>query len=272
MRTTYVSSLGSLLVVVVVVVVAMLRYDIAAAQPPAFLINAYPKREVDPEAVARGGALYEEYACSFCHGPDTRGAAGGPSLLRSQLVQRDEAGETIGEVIRNGRPGTTMAAFPLTSAQISDIAEFLHSFELSSRDPARMRPETIVTGNPRAGRRYFDRHCSSCHSVEGDLAGIGSRYADPRELQQTWLMPSDAPPVRATITTAAGERVAGTLARIDEFIISLTLDDETTRTFQRAGDEPKVDLDDPLAGHKALLPRYEDSDIHDVTAYLVTIE
>ena len=43
-------------------------------------------------------------------------------------------------------------------------------------------------------------------------------------------------------------------------------------TLSTAGDEPKVDLDDPLAGHKALLPRYEDSDIHDVTAYLVTIE
>jgi len=260
-----------LLLLVIVTAAAVLEHEGAAAQP-AFLLEAYPQREVDPAAVERGRALYAEYGCAFCHGQDTRGAAGGPSLLRSQLVQRDQAGETISDVVRNGRAGTTMTAFPLDPSQIRDIAEFLHSFELSSRDPARMRPETIVTGNARAGRRYFERNCASCHSTEGDLDGVASRYSDSRTLQQSWLMPPEAPPIRATVTTADGTRTSGRLARLDEFTISLTLDDETTRTFRRCGGAPGIDLDDPLAGHKALLPRYRDSDIHDVTAYLVTLE
>jgi len=234
---------------------------------PSFIADAYRPRETDPEAVARGSALFQEYACNFCHGSDIRGAAGGPSLLRSQLVQRDQAGELIGEVIRNGVSGTTMTSFALNRDQIRDIAEFLHSFPLSSRDPARVRPESIVTGDPIAGRRYFDSRCRSCHSVTGDLAGIASRAEDPRDLQQTWLMPDDAPPVIVTVGS-----VSGSLVRIDEFNVTLETDEGTTRTFARNGNTPQVSLDDPLQPHRDLLPDYTDRDIHNVTAYLVTID
>jgi mono/diheme cytochrome c family protein len=239
---------------------------------PAFLQGAYKERVTNPEAVARGKALYDAYGCAFCHGPDTRGGNQGPSLLRSQLVQRDQAGETIGPVIRNGVPNTTMVGFALEPEQIADIAEFLHSFVLDSRDPARQRPASIVTGNPRAGRRYFDAHCAECHSVSEDLRGIAARYPDPVELQTSWLMPRNAPPTRVRVMAPDGEVTEGRLARIDEFVVSVALDDGTQRSFARAGAVPQVEIQDPLAAHKALLPRYSDPDIHDVTAYLVTIE
>ena len=35
---------------------------------------------------------------------------------------------------------------------------------------------------------------------------------------------------------------------------------------------PKVEIRDPLQGHKDLLKVYTDKDIHDVTAYLVTLK
>jgi mono/diheme cytochrome c family protein len=239
---------------------------------PAFLQGAYPARETDPAAVERGKALYDAYGCAFCHGPDTRGGNQGPSLLRSQLVQRDQVGETIGPVIRNGVPNTTMVGFALEPAQITDIAQFLHSFALDSRDPARQRPESIVTGNARAGRRYFDAHCAECHSVSEDLRGLAARYPDAIELQTTWLMPRNAPPTRVRVTLPDGEVTEGRLARIDEFVVSLALDDGTQRSFARLGSVPQVEIQDPLAAHKALLPVYTDQGIHNVTAYLVTIE
>jgi mono/diheme cytochrome c family protein len=238
---------------------------------PSFIADAYRPRETNPAAVARGWALFQEYACNFCHGADIRGAAGGPSLLRSQLVQRDQNGELIGDVIRNGVPGTTMAAFALNADQIRDIAEFLHSFPLSSRDPARVRPESIVTGDAQAGRRYFTRSCSGCHSVTGDLAGIASRITDPRELQQTWLMPDNAPPVLVNVASADAV-ISGALVRIDEFSVTLELPSGMHRTFRRDGVTPAVTLEDPLQAHRDLLPQYADRDIHNVTAYLVTIE
>ncbi len=244
----------------------------AATPPlPAFIAEAYRPRETDPAAVARGRELFTVSGCAFCHGSDARGGSGGPSLLRSQLVQRDQAGETIAAVVTNGVPNTAMVGFPLQPDQIRDIAEFLHSFKLDSRDPARNRPETIVTGKPRAGRRYFAAHCADCHSAEGDLRGLAGKYPVPRTLQQTWLMPRSKAPTTARVSQASGV-VEGELERIDEFIVSLRLADGSVRTFIRNGAEPRVEIFDPLAGHKALLPVYTDPDIHNVTAYLLELQ
>ena len=38
------------------------------------------------------------------------------------------------------------------------------------------------------------------------------------------------------------------------------------------GDHPVVDVRDPLEPHIKLLPTYTDRDIHNVTAYLVTLK
>jgi hypothetical protein len=178
----------------------------------------------------------------------------------------------LGELITQGVPGTTMAAFALEAAEVADLAEFLHSFQVSGRDPARERPGSIVIGNAAAGKQFFAGRCAGCHAAEGDLRGVATRFADPRALQQQWLMPRRAPPVVVVVTMPDGAAVAGTLARIDEFIVSLSLPDGTSRTYARDGNTPRVELRDPLAAHKALLPVYTDKDIHDMTAYLATLE
>jgi cytochrome c oxidase cbb3-type subunit 3 len=74
-----------------------------------------------------------------------------------------------------------------------------------------------------------------------------------------------------TVTMATGEKVEGTLARIDEFNVTLVRDG-LQRTFRRDGDVPKVEVHDPLEPHRKLLLVYTDKDIHDVTAYLVTLK
>ena len=65
---------------------------------------------------------------------------------------------------------------------------------------------------------------------------------------------------------------AGRLVRIDDFIVILTMADGTQRSFARNGDVPKVEISDPREGHAKLLPTYTDKDMHDVTAYLVTLK
>src|SRR5262249_49414976 len=65
-------------------------------------IGAYPVRAPgDPAAIERGRATFSTN-CAFCHGADARGAAGGPSLLRSSVVLDDQNGELIGPVVQNG--------------------------------------------------------------------------------------------------------------------------------------------------------------------------
>jgi cytochrome c oxidase cbb3-type subunit 3 len=256
------------------------------AQPPAGRGGgggAYPPRVVDPAMAERGRTMYN-VNCAFCHGQDTRGGDSGPSLLRSQLVQDDQNGEIIAPTIRSGRP-PLMPPFALTDAQIADIAAHLHSFRINSRDPARVRPENILTGDAKAGETYFSAKCGSCHSPTRDLKGIASRFADPRALQQWWLIPGGGgrgrgaepgagavSPTTVTITLSSGQKYEGRLVRIDEFLVSVVEADGTTRSFRRSGDMPNVVVHDPLQPHKALLRTYTDKDIHDVTAYLVTLK
>jgi cytochrome c oxidase cbb3-type subunit 3 len=258
--------------------VAALNPAARAQAPP-----AYPDRpEVDPAIVARGKSLYGTH-CAFCHGVDVRGGdGGGPNLLRSQLVLSDQKGELIGEVVRNGRPGTPMAAMPLTPAQISDIADFIHSIHVGGYDVSRDVPKTIVVGDARAGEGVFKARCSSCHSPTGDLQGFATRFPDALRMQNMWLMPSAPsgrgappsriPPTTVTVTLPSGQRVEGRLIRIDDFVVSLVAADGQPRSFGRNGDEPRVEIHDPLKPHRELLAKYSDTDIHDITAYLVTLK
>jgi mono/diheme cytochrome c family protein len=231
--------------------------------------------------VERGRALYSVH-CALCHGADARGAAG-PSLLRSEVVLKDQQGELMAPVVRQGRADRGMPAFPqLTPAEVSDLAAFVHSFPVGSRDPARMRPSTIVVGDARSGVAVFAKRCGACHSATGDLARFGARFPDARQLQQWWLMPAagrSSPgggpvlrPVTVTVTFPSGERVEGRLRRIDDFIVSLFLPDGAERTIARDGETPRVEIHDPLKPHRDLLPVYTDKEIHDLTAYLVTLQ
>jgi len=241
----------------------------------------YPNRPPgDPAAVERGKALYG-VNCQFCHGADTRGGDSGPSLLRSGIVLDDQHGELIAPVVRAGRQG--MPKFTLTDDQVSDIAAFVHTFRAAGYDESRVKPPSIVVGDAKAGETFFSTKCASCHSAAGDLQGIAGKITDPRLLQQTWLLPGSGggrggpPPVQVkpttvTVTLASGEKIEVKGDRIDDFVVRLTTADGTHRSFNTNGDTPKVEIHDPLQPHKDLLRVYSDSDIHNVTAYLVTLK
>jgi len=241
----------------------------------------YPVRPAgDPAAIDRGKALYG-VNCQFCHGADTRGGDGGPSLLRSSIVLADDHGELIAPVVRSGRTG--MPKFTMTDDQISDIAAFVHTFRAAGYDESRVKPTSILVGDAKAGEAFFAAKCASCHSATGDLRGIASKIADPRLLQQTWLMPGtgggrgaaapvQVPPTTVTVTLASGEKVEGKLDRIDDFTVSLITADGTRRSFRTEGNSPKVEVHDPLQPHRELWRTYRDADIHNVTAFLVTLK
>ena len=238
----------------------------------------------DPEAVARGEALYG-INCRACHGRDLRGGdLGGPNLLRSQLVLRDEAGELMGPVIRDGQSGpggSYMPPQPLSDDDLQAVVAYVHDvLGAASRQggppPGEEVELDILVGDAAAGRAYFVEKCAACHSPTGDLAGIAARIPEPKELQNTWVRGggpnAEPPPVAATVVLASGERIEGRLERLSDFVVVLTDGEGRHRSFGRDGGAPRVELDDPLAAHREMLPAYRDADIHDVTAYLVTLK
>jgi len=256
------------------------------------------RKAADPAVVERGKTLYG-VNCRLCHGPDLRGGdMGGVNLMRSQLVLSDQEGELIVPVVKNGRstPGMSpMPPLPLPEDDVKAIAAYIHSVaatKVGQGGPPTAESETkelnIVVGGAEPGKRFFEVNCSKCHSATGDLAGVATRYGSPMALQTAWVAGGGGggrggrggpaaeartpKPVTATITTADGQTVEGRLELIDDFIVSVQQADGTVRTFTRHGATPKVDIHDPLEGHKKLLVKYTDKDIHDVTAYLVTLK
>jgi cytochrome c oxidase cbb3-type subunit III len=197
----------------------------------------------------------------------------------------DQSGELLQPVIREGRKNPGLPSMPANNLSVDDIraiAEYMHSvLALGQRQggPPPGPPVTlnVVVGDANAGRAYFDAKCGACHSATGDLRGIASRITSPMQLQNTWVAGGSGArgattPVRATVTLASGQKFEGRVIRSDEFIIALTLEDGTSRSFRRDDNVPKVEMHNPRDGHMKLLPAYSDKDIHDVTAYLVTLK
>jgi sRNA-binding regulator protein Hfq len=131
----------------------------------------------------------------------------------------------------------------------------------------------VVTGKASAGEAYFNANCKSCHSITGDLAHIGARY-EPDQLQNRFIWPAGGrgggARQKVTVTLPNGQTVAGTIRKIDDFDISLTDSSGAYHSWPR--DSVKIELEDRLAGHRRLLEKFSDADMHNLTAYLVTLK
>ena len=69
----------------------------------------------------------------------------------------------------------------------------------------------------------------------------------------------------------SGETIEGRVERMDDFTVAIAMTDGTRRSFATDGGIPRVEIHDPLQGHRDLLRVYTDGDIHNVTAYLWTL-
>lgn len=236
----------------------------ARLKPP----TAAQKVEID-----KGQTLFRAN-CAFCHGPDATGASG-PDLMHSKIVNDDEDGNLIGQVVRQGRPGK-MPVFHLTDEQIHQIAAFLHERLRVSYTPYGVLPENmpaqrLLVGNAADGKAYFfgAGGCSHCHSPEGDFKGIARRLT-PLKLQNSIVYP-EYHHQQVTITWPDGRQVKGPLVYADDFYVSWLDGSGWTQTIARSG-PARIEISDPLAGHVALIPRYTNKDLHDLFAYLETLK
>ena len=242
----------------------------------------------DPAAVARGAKVFAAN-CAGCHGPAAKGGPGAPDLVRSLVVLDDENGSLIGPVVREGRPDKGMPKLGLTEAQISDVVAWLHVQTYYAGHRVTYDFKNIVTGNAKLGQAYFNGpgKCNTCHSVTGDLAGIGRKY-EPLSLQSRWLgageergrrgrrgAKTDAGAATPMVTVAlpSGQSFSGKLDHIDDFTVSLRDSQGNFHSFSRdVANPPRVTIQDPLKVHTEMLRKYTDADIHNVTAYLVTLK
>lgn len=240
---------------------------------------AFPSPEMfgqtsSQKMVARGESQFKE-SCGFCHAPDATGARG-PDLVRSTIVAHDVNGNLIGEVIRNGRPDKGMPPLSLKPEPIAAISAFLHARAKEALDSARV-PEKyplakLLTGNPEAGKAYFNGAggCKACHSPTGDLKGIAAKYS-PLRLETQMIYPrGDASHSTVIVVLPTGERVQGPLLHLDEFTVAMRDESGWYRSFNL--EKVTVEVHDPLAAHRKLMDEMTQEQFHDLFAYLVTLK
>ena len=247
-------------------------------------------RELAPQdVIVRGKGLYEAN-CASCHAVDLRGGPTATNLLRSGTVLADKQGDLVGAAVTKHKP-----PFTLIADDVVAIAEYLHSVQATmggqgsppGRNPTGLELNVLV-GDAAAGESSFTSLCSKCHSVTGDLKGIGARFPDARGLQNAWVAGSS---VRfggggrggggggnqATVTMTDGSKIEGSLIRKTDWLVILLLPDGTRKSIARSPDTglPKVDVKDPADAHKKMVLELDDATnkkMHDITAYLWTIK
>jgi mono/diheme cytochrome c family protein len=235
----------------------------------------FPKAIVAPEAAERGAKIYAA-DCSRCHGEDARGSDMGADLLRSAAVLHDRRemlhGSELAPYLKSSPPHT----FSYNSKQADDLSAFLITKVNSIlRSGYSDTPTQMLNGDAKAGEAYFNGPggCAKCHSATGDLAGVAKRYSTPA-LQQKFLFPNvgfgHKAPVQVTVASTAGKPVSGELLRIDDFTVTLKDTAGERRSINRTAGT-RVTTVDPYAGHVALLDKYTDADIHNLTKYLDTL-
>jgi cytochrome c oxidase cbb3-type subunit 3 len=271
--------------------VTLLGLLIAATEPAVAQGHFVPGQHRppgDPAQIAHGKALYA-VNCVSCHGVDLRGGdLGGPNLLRSEVALSDQNGEMIVPIIQGARRDAGMPAIPISQEDSAAVAAYIRSvletIGVQGRPPSvGQAAPSVLVGDATAGQAYFAAKCASCHSATGDLQGIAARITDPKLLQTTWVSggrrrferPGAAPSRRTatvSVTLQSGEKIEGRLIHVDDFLVTVGFEDGTERSIRREGDVPKVEIHNPMQAHEDLMAVYTDKDIHDVTAYLVTLK
>jgi mono/diheme cytochrome c family protein len=247
--------------------------------------KAYPA-----EAVTAGTTAYNT-KCGYCHGDRAKGGNAGPDLIASDVSLHDEDGVGLGEYL-NGAAHTKVVKNDLDKQTIYNIAAYIHSRIIySATTRGETSPEAVLkAGNAKDGEAFFNGAggCNKCHSVTGNLKGIGGKY-DAVALQDKIVNPRSGafgrgrgrgaaagPPdpnaITATVTLPGGKPVTGVPLRITDFDVTLRLADGSTQTWTREDGVPAVERHDPLQAHVDIMTKLTDKQMHDVTAYLATIK
>jgi mono/diheme cytochrome c family protein len=239
-----------------------------------------PLPPLDTATSDRGKLVYSAN-CASCHGADARGTERGVDLARAFSVRLDPRGAQLGPFLSAGHKNNSVPPIHLTENQIGDIAMYFRTVvNFANAGVGNVAPNIIV-GNASDGKAFFNGEgkCSTCHSVTGDLKGIGSKYSATM-LQNRIVLPrgrgprmrTDPPePERTvTITKPDGTTESGTLVLISDFLVTFRDASGTLRSATRRGDVPKVTIHDPLAAHVQTMRHMTTKQMHDLTAYLVT--
>ena len=198
-------------------------------------------------------------------------------MLRSEPVLRDRREQLHGKDL-----GTLLHTLPqhnykFNDKELEELSQFFNqTISKILRSGYNDQPQGLLSGDAKAGEAYFNGAggCNQCHSPTGNLAGVAKKYTTAA-LQQKFLFPGSglrgASRLVVTVKLRNGKTYEGDVVRIDDFNVTVRGADGVSHTFSRTAGTT-VTVTDPFAAHNALLGKYTDADIHNLTAYLDTLK
>jgi len=133
-----------------------------------------------------GKVLYER-DCAFCHGADGladtpvgRILSPRPRRFADPIEMARLTDDQIYQAIKNGMPGTAMAAWGevLNEPEIGDLMDYIHEF--SSPVSGAGEPMSTEQLSLEVGRRIYDKECAFCHGLTGHADTDAARVLVPR--------------------------------------------------------------------------------------------
>ncbi len=184
-----------------------------------------------------------------------------------------------------------MPKFELAHDDGVDLATWLHyqiTVTVARQDYQR---QNVFSGDPKAGEAYFNGavgKCSTCHSVTGDLKGIGQKTGNDAGNMQASILGGSVgggrgrggggggrggggaggANVTATVTLKSGEKFTGSPVMVGDFVVEIKLPSGENKTWLRDGGWPQVTEVNKLQPHIDLMKKYTDDDIHNLAAFL----
>ena len=249
------------------------------ALPLGILLTAsaqFPRSTTTPAAVDHGAKIYAR-DCASCHGAEAKGTATAPDMFRSNMVLHDRRENLRGKELAPYLKTMAPHHFSYSASDASDLSQFL-SAQINKilRSGYNDKPQGLTSGDLEAGKAFFNGAggCTKCHSVTGDLAGVGKRYGTAT-LQQKIVFPQGGlgkkAAVEVTVKQPNGKTVSGTLVTMDDFNVTLKLQDGSIESISVIPGS-KVSVKNPYEEHEALVHRLTDDDMHNLTTYLDTLK
>jgi putative heme-binding domain-containing protein len=225
-----------------------------------------------PGDVEEGEQLFIEN-CAICHGPEGD-AVPRVDLARGKFRQAS-SDEELGQIIKNGIPGTAMPPGNFHEHQITALIAYLRSMTAS------IAGRTVTLGDAARGKTIFEGKggCLNCHRVNGKGSYLGPELTDigvtrrAAQLERSILEP-DAEILPQNrffrVVTRDGTTITGRLLNLDTFTVQLMDSNERLRNFLKAT------LKEYDFVNKSPMPSYQgklsSAEVPDVVAYLVTLK
>jgi cytochrome c oxidase cbb3-type subunit III len=225
-----------------------------------------------PGDVEEGEQLFIEN-CAICHGPE------GDAVPRVDLAhgkfRHASSDEELGQIIKNGIPGTAMPPGNFHEHQITALIAYLRSMTAS------IAGSTVTLGDAARGKTIFEGKggCLNCHRVNGKGSYLGPELTDigvtrrAAQLERSIVEP-DAEILPQNrffrVVTRDGTTITGRLLNLDTFTVQLMDSNERLRNFLKANLKEYDFVDkSPMPSYQG---RLSSAEVADVVAYLVTLK